>query len=100
MGNKNTQHNCPICGKYSFVQDNSFDICKYCGWEDDDDLTGWSMFSNPSGTAGLFQDQGEGIAHSGTLTFAFRYDNQGGYLISPLFTGGDNGIDVSFWYKE
>ena len=71
-----------------------------CGWEDDDDLTGWSMFSNPSGTAGLFQDQGEGIAHSGTLTFAFRYDNQGGYLISPLFTGGDNGIDVSFWYKE
>lgn len=36
MGNKNTQHNCPICGKYSFVQDNSFDICKYCGWEDDE----------------------------------------------------------------
>ena len=35
MKNKNTQHNCPICGKYLFMQDNSFDICKYCGWEDD-----------------------------------------------------------------
>jgi hypothetical protein len=69
-------------------------------WEDDDDFTGWSLFSNPSGTAGIYQDEGIGIAHSGVLTFGFRYDNEGGYLISPLFTGGDNGIDVSFWYKE
>ena len=69
-----------------------------CGWEEDDDLTGWSMFNNPTGTGGLFS--GEEISHSGTITFGFRYDNEGGYLISPLFTGGDNGIDVSFWYKE
>lgn len=35
MINKNTQHKCPICGKYIFTADSSFDICKYCGWEDD-----------------------------------------------------------------
>lgn len=28
-------HMCPICGKYEFADDGCFDICKYCGWEDD-----------------------------------------------------------------
>lgn len=28
-------HMCPICGKYEFEDDGSFDICIYCGWEDD-----------------------------------------------------------------
>ena len=30
-----TPHMCPICGKYEFEDDGSFDICIYCGWEDD-----------------------------------------------------------------
>ena len=37
-----TPHKCPICGKYEFADNCCFDICPYCGWEDDgteDDTT-------------------------------------------------------------
>ena len=27
---------CPVCGKYIFNQYKDYDICKYCGWENDD----------------------------------------------------------------
>ena len=29
------KHLCPICGKYEFEEENSYDICEVCGWEDD-----------------------------------------------------------------
>lgn len=31
------KHKCPICGRYEFPDDNSFDICPVCNWEDDAD---------------------------------------------------------------
>ena len=36
MRNKIPVHMCPVCGKYRFTGYGSFDICKFCGWEDDD----------------------------------------------------------------
>ena len=30
-------HKCPICGEYEFEDENSYDICPVCGWNDD----GW-----------------------------------------------------------
>ena len=41
-----------------------------------------------------------GPEHSGSLGFAFNYSEQNASLISPLLTGGDAGVDVSFWYME
>ena len=41
-----------------------------------------------------------GPEHTGSYGFAFCYSEQNGSLISPLLTGGDRGVNVSFWYKE
>jgi hypothetical protein len=30
-----TDLKCPVCGKYTFQEKNDYDICKYCGWEND-----------------------------------------------------------------
>ncbi|MBR1443567.1 MAG: hypothetical protein IJ583_08545 [Firmicutes bacterium] len=35
--NKNEEKTiiCPVCGRYEFEEDNDFDICTCCGWEND-----------------------------------------------------------------
>ena len=26
---------CPVCGGYEFEEENDFDVCDFCGWEND-----------------------------------------------------------------
>ncbi|MCL2388401.1 MAG: hypothetical protein FWC89_12780 [Defluviitaleaceae bacterium] len=26
---------CPVCNRYEFEEDNDFDVCDICGWEND-----------------------------------------------------------------
>lgn len=32
---KKIPHKCPVCKKYDFPFESSFEFCKVCGWQDD-----------------------------------------------------------------
>ena len=66
------------------------------GFEDNDlSADGWiaNLASTDSGIE-------QSATRTGTYGFTFYYSEQNGSLISPVLTGGENGVDVSFWYKE
>jgi hypothetical protein len=66
------------------------------GFEDGDLSTdGWTAQITYS-----YSGINSAAAYTGNNGFRFYYDENPGYLVSPLLDGGTNGIDVSFWYAE
>lgn len=66
------------------------------GFENNDlAADGWTLNATSSST-GIHS----AALLSGSYGFRFNYSEQNASLISPVLTGGDKGIDVSFWYKE
>ena len=66
------------------------------GFEDNDLSTDGWIANVTSSSSGI----NSAAAYSGSYGFRFNYSEQSGSLISPVLTGGDLGVDVSFWYKE
>ena len=66
------------------------------GFEDNDLSTDGWIANVTSSSSGI----NSASAYSGSYGFRFNYSEQSGSLISPVLTGGDLGVDVSFWYKE
>ena len=69
------------------------------GFEDGNLATdGWVLQGATNSNTGIKQDAG--IAKSGSYFFSFYYIEQNAYLLSPVLTGTDNGLKVSFFYEE
>lgn len=66
-----------------------------CGFESGDDLSGWLIQGGPE-NAGIYS----AYPHEGERHWGFNYEDPDCYLVSPIFTGGDNGIVVSFYYES
>ncbi|MBR4130423.1 MAG: choice-of-anchor J domain-containing protein [Bacteroidaceae bacterium] len=69
------------------------------GFEDNDlSNDGWVLQGATSSSTCIETETN--AAHNGTHGFVFYYSEQNAYLISPLLTGGEKGINVSFYYGE
>ena len=69
------------------------------GFEDNDlSADGWTATAS---TSVIQANNSYASPHSGTYYFWFSYDiSTNAYLVSPILTGGTNGVDVSFYYKS
>ena len=66
------------------------------GFEDNDlAAAGWTA-QVTSSSSGINSQ----AAHEGSYGFQFNYSERNAYLVSPLLTGTDNGVALSFYYKE
>ncbi|MBP5401468.1 MAG: choice-of-anchor J domain-containing protein, partial [Bacteroidales bacterium] len=68
------------------------------GFEDGDLSTdGWTT-QVTSSYSGIIED-GD-YAYEGSHFFAFNYSENPGYIVSPLLTGTEGGVSLSFYYEE
>ena len=69
------------------------------GFENNDlDAEGWTA-QITSSSSGIY-NAGSSVAYEGTYLFRFNYSETDGYLVSPLLSGTDAGVDMTFQYKE
>lgn len=67
------------------------------GFEDNDLTTdGWVLQGATSSSTGIFT----AAYQNGSYGFRFHYSEQNAYLLSPVLTGTDKGVEVTFYYKE
>lgn len=67
------------------------------GFENNDlAAAGWVLQGATHAGTGISSE----AKQNGDYGFRFYYSEQNAYLLSPIFTGGDNGIEVSFWFKN
>ena len=70
------------------------------GFEDNNLTTdGWEL-QGATNTEGTKIYNYSSLAHSGEYLFGFAYNEHSAYLMSPILTGGENGVVVSFYYTE
>ena len=66
------------------------------GFENNDlSIDGWTLQASSSSTK-----ISTNAKKTGTYGFQFYYSENPAYLVSPVLTGGTNGIDVSFYYMS
>ena len=69
------------------------------GFENNDlEAEGWTLVATNSST-GIY-NAGSSTAYEGSYLFRFQWSEQAAYLVSPLLTGTDAGVNLSFYYKE
>lgn len=67
------------------------------GFEDNDLSTdGWVLQGKTASNTGINSN----AARTDSYGFCINYSEKNFYLLSPILTGGDAGVEVSFWYKE
>ena len=69
------------------------------GFENNDlEAEGWTAVVTNS-SSGIYA-AGSGVAYEGTYLFRFQWSETEAYLVSPLLTGTDAGVNLSFFYAE